>query len=36
MRLKSFVYEGISGITDQLKSLKEELNKKSKSKKVRV
>ena len=33
IRLKSFVFEGIHGITDQLKTLKEEI-KRSKSKKV--
>ena len=33
MRQKSFVYEGIHGITDQLKTLKEEIRK-SKPKKV--
>ena len=35
IRLKSFVFEGIHGITDQLKTLKEEI-KRSKSKKVHV
>ena len=33
MRLKSFVYEDIHGVTDQLKILKEEIRK-SKPKKV--